>query len=112
MICFFSDLTSWRKSSMKSLGFGCGASYLVEVLEASFLADGEFCANEFAAVNAINIRVMTRDFFRFTDSFLTVKLELGASAARNLPTTLQHPRFQSSGIVYPQLEKFRVSGVK
>src|SRR4029077_12585735 len=84
MICFFWDLTSLRKSSMKSSGFGWEASFAVELLAASFLSDNEFCANaEFVAANATNIRVITRTFFWFTGSFLRAKLELGASAARN-----------------------------
>src|SRR5258707_161392 len=78
MICFFWDLTSLRKRSMKSSGFGWEAASAVEVLAASFMADGEFCANaELVAANAANSRVITRDFFWFTGSFLTAKLELG-----------------------------------
>src|SRR5712675_1756954 len=62
MICFFWDLTSLRKSSMKSSGFGWEASSAVEPLAASFLADDEFCANaELVAANATNIRVITRN---------------------------------------------------
>src|ERR1700686_2452460 len=84
MISFFWDLTSLRKSSMKSSGFGWEASSAVELLAASFLADDEFCANaELVATNATNIRVITRNFFWFTGYFITAKLELGASAARN-----------------------------
>jgi hypothetical protein len=84
MICFFWDLTSLRKSSMKSSSFSWEASSAVELLAASFLADDEFCGNaELVAVNAINIRVITRHFFWFTGSFLTAKLELGANAARD-----------------------------
>src|ERR1700741_2285831 len=84
MICFFWDLTSLRKSSMKSSGFGWEESFGVGLLAASFLADDEFCANaELVAANATNIRVTTRNFFWFTGSFLTATLELGASAAYN-----------------------------
>ena len=84
MICFFWDLTSLRKSSMKSSGFGWEASSAVELLAAVFLAADEFCANaELVAANATNIRVITRNFLWFTGSFLTTKRELGASAARN-----------------------------
>ena len=53
---------------MKSLGFGCDASSVVEALDASFLADGEFCANEVVAVNAISIRPIRRNLFWFTGS--------------------------------------------
>src|SRR5882724_9613366 len=71
MICFFWDLISLRKSSMKSLGFSLEASSAVELLAASFLADDEFCANaELVAANMANIRVITRNFFWFTGSFL------------------------------------------
>src|SRR5260370_23790413 len=84
MICFCWDLTSVRKGSMKSSGFGWEASSAVALLGASFLADDEFCANaELVAANATNIRVIPRTFFWFMGSFLTAKLELGASAARN-----------------------------
>src|SRR6266481_6817103 len=84
MICFFWDLMSLRKSSMKSLGFSLEASSAVEPLAASFLADDEFCPNaELVAANATNIRVITGNFFWFTASFLTARVELGASAARN-----------------------------
>src|ERR1700693_4736543 len=84
MICFFWDLTSFRRRSMKSLGFGWESSFAIEPLAGSFLAGTEFCANaEFVAASATNIRVITRKFFWFTGSFLTAKLELGASAARN-----------------------------
>src|SRR5207245_1702006 len=69
---------------MNSSGFGWEVSSAVELLAASFLADDEFCANaELVAANATNIRVITRNFFWFTGSFLTAKLKLGASAARN-----------------------------
>ena len=69
---------------MKSSGFGWEASPAVELLAASFLADDEFCASaELVAANPTNIRVITRNFFWFTGSFLRAKLELGASAARN-----------------------------
>src|SRR5258708_155153 len=69
---------------MKSFGFRLEALSAVELLAASFLADDEFCANaELVAANATTIRVITRNFFWFTGSFLTAKLELGASAARN-----------------------------
>src|SRR5689334_12175789 len=81
MICFFWDLTSLRNSSMKSSGFGWEVSSAVELLAASFLADEEFWANaELVAANATNIRVITRNVFWFTGSFLTAKPELGASA--------------------------------
>src|SRR5260370_31369374 len=68
---------------MKSSGVGWEAWSAVALLAASFLADDESCANaELVAANATNIRVITRKFFWFTGSFLTAKLELGASAAR------------------------------
>src|SRR6266576_3732053 len=101
MICFFWDLTSLRNSSIKSSGFGWEASSVVELLAASFLADDEFCANaELGAANATNIRVITRNVFWFTGSFLTAKLELGASAGRNcqqreLPSTRNSSRATS-----------------
>jgi hypothetical protein len=45
------------------------------------LADEEFWANaELVAANATNIRVITRNVFWFTGSFLTAKPELGGSA--------------------------------
>src|ERR1700731_1314656 len=97
MICFFWDLTSLRKSSMKSSVFGWEASSAVELLAASFLGDDEFCANaELVAANATNIRVITRNFFWFTGSFLTATLEFGRECCPQLlPTsTLQHARFQ------------------
>jgi len=69
---------------MKSSGFGWDAPSAVELLAASFLPDDEFCANaELVAANATNIKVITRNFFWFTGSFLKGKLELGAGAARN-----------------------------
>ena len=69
---------------MKSSGFGWDAPSAVELLAASFLADDEFCANaELVAAKATNIKVITRNFFWFTGSFLKGKLELGAGAARN-----------------------------
>src|ERR1700739_3612077 len=84
MICFFWDLTSLRNSSMKSSNFCGEASSAAEPLAASFLAGDRFCANaELVAANAINSRLITRHFFWFTGSFLTAKLELGTSAARN-----------------------------
>src|ERR1700722_3749571 len=84
MICFFWDLTSLRKSSMKSSGFGWEASFAVELLTKSFLGDDEFCANaEFAVTNETDSRVITINFFWFTGSFLAAKRESGASAARN-----------------------------
>jgi hypothetical protein len=83
MICFFWDLTSLRKSSMKSSGLGWEASPADERLAASFLADDEFCANaELVTTNTTNIRVIAKNFFWFTGSFLTAKLELGVSAPR------------------------------
>src|SRR6266436_3483576 len=103
MICFFWDLTSLRKSSMKSSNFGWDASFAVELLAASFLVGDEFCANaELVAANAINTRVIARHFFWFTGSFLTEKLEFGRECGPQLSTTwtLQHARFQSSHIVY------------
>src|SRR5712692_71405 len=85
---------------MKSSGFGWESS-AVELLAASFLADDEFCANtELVPANATNVRVITRNIFWFTGSFLTAKLELGASAARNcqqreLPSTRNSSRATS-----------------
>src|SRR3954453_7661271 len=86
---------------MKSSGFAWEASFAVEILAASFLADDEFCANtELVPANATNVRVITRNVFWFTGSFLTAKLELGASAARNcqqreLPSTHDSSRATS-----------------
>src|ERR1700747_1105347 len=109
MICFFWDLTSLRKSSMKSSAFGWEASLPVESLGASLLADGECCANaEFVATNAVNIRVIAKTFFCLTGSFLTVKLELGASAAHNgqerEPSSMHDSNRALSCI--PRLEQF------
>src|SRR5713226_540935 len=87
MICFFWDLTSLRKSSMKSSGFGWDAPSAVELLAASFLVDDELCANaELVAANATNIRVITRHFFWFTGSSLKGKL----SWARVLPAIVNN----------------------
>src|ERR1700733_8869426 len=73
MICFFWDLTSFRKSSMKSSELGGGVSFAIELLASSFLVVDEFCANtEFVAANAINIRVITGAFFWLT-GFLPVE---------------------------------------
>src|SRR5271170_4839911 len=88
LICFFWDLTSLRNGSMKSSALAWEVSSAVELLAASFLTGDEFCANaELVAANAPDIkvitRVITRHFFWFTGSFLTAKLELCASAARN-----------------------------
>jgi hypothetical protein len=56
---------------MKLSEFGWDALSAVELLAASFLSDDEFCANaELVAANATNIRVITRNFFWFTGSFL------------------------------------------
>jgi hypothetical protein len=69
---------------MKSSGFAWEASFPVEPLAASLLADGEFCASaELVAANATNIMAITRNFFWFTGSCLMAKLELGASTAHN-----------------------------
>src|SRR6201990_2593687 len=84
MICFFADLTSLRNRSIKSLGSSWEGLPAVELLVTSLLPDDEFCANaELAAANATSIRVVTRNLFWFTGSFLMAKLELGASAAHN-----------------------------
>jgi hypothetical protein len=73
---------------MKSSVFGWESSFAVELLAATFLGSDEFYANaEFVAANATSIRVITRNFFWFTGSFLTAKLELGASARPQLSTT-------------------------
>src|ERR1700751_3545213 len=75
MICFFWDLTSLHKSAMKSSGFGWARASAVELLGGSFLADDEFCANTgLVAANMTSIRVITKKFFWFTDSFLTAKV--------------------------------------
>jgi hypothetical protein len=71
MICFFWDLTSFRKSSKKSSGFGGEGSFAVEPLAASFLGSDEFCANaELVAANVINIREIPRKFFLSKGSLL------------------------------------------
>ena len=69
---------------MKSSGFGWEALFAVGVLAAFVLVDDEVCANaEFVVANAIDMRVITRNVFCFTDSFLTPELDLGASTARD-----------------------------
>jgi hypothetical protein len=69
---------------MKSSDSGWEASAAVELVAALFFAEDEVCANAtLVAANATNITVIARKFFWFTGSFLTAKLELGASAARN-----------------------------
>jgi len=87
---------------MKSLGFSCDASSVVEVLDASFLADGEFCANEVVTRNAINIRVITRNRFWFTGFLPYGETRVWAQVLPAILQTrnVQHARFQSSGIAY------------
>src|ERR1700687_1989906 len=104
MICFFWDLTSLRKSSMKSPEFGWESSFAVELLATSFLGSDEFCADaEFVAANETSIRLITRHFFWFTGSFLTAKLELGA---RSLPAIVHN--VSSPACTIP-IERHRVS---
>ena len=73
---------------MKSSGFGWEALSAVEVLGAPCFADGEFCADaELVVANAIDIIVITRNFFWFTGSFLNNESKLGGEFCPQLSTT-------------------------